>query len=71
MQKKEIKFKDSFNDEIGLGRNRSEISDDIVPGSRKEPPIIIEEEAVLEELGLGKNPPLRDIIEQDIKDDAN
>jgi hypothetical protein len=70
MQKQEIRFNDSFNDELGLGRNRSEITDDIVPGLPKVPPITIEEEGVMEELGLGKNSPSRDIVEQDNQDDA-
>ena len=70
MKKEEIRFQESFNDEIGLGSKRSEMTDDIVPGSPKVPPITVEEEAILEELGLGKNPTLRNIVE-DIKDDAD
>ena len=70
MQRQEIGFKDPFNDEIGLGRTRSEISDEILPGLHKEPLITIEEEDVLEELGLGRDLLPRDCVEQDINDNT-
>lgn len=64
MKKQDIEFNDLIQDEFGLGRSRSEMTDDIIPGSHKEPPITIEEESVLDELGLGRDPAFRDIVEQ-------
>ena len=69
MKKEKIRCQTILNDEIGLGRNRSEITDE--PILNKESPITVEEEIVLEELGLGKNPPLGDLVEQDISNDTN
>ena len=64
MKNQEVRFKDQINDEVGLGRSRSEMTDDSIPGAPKEPPITIEGEAILYELGLGRNPPPRNIVEQ-------
>lgn len=55
MKKQEIRCTVLVNDEVGLGRNRSEITDTTLPGPNKEASLSIEEEVILEELGLGKN----------------
>lgn len=55
LNKSEIQFEGLINDEIGLGRKRSEINHiDFLQNHLPLPSI--EEESIFEELGLGKQP---------------
>lgn len=68
---KEIRFaEDQINDEIGLGRNRTEMNPDptgIIPQTQVP---TVEEEAIFEELGLGKISHPNDFFEQNDSDDC-
>ena len=60
--------KDQINDEIGLGRNRTEMNPPTGIIQQTQAPTV-EEEAIFEELGLGKISHPNGLVEQNDKDD--